>query len=153
MFSQITLIAILAVFALGGRADTRPNFSGTWKQSNERCLPKRTGDVTLQIDDHDSRLSVETTILRGSAPARHALQHYTIDGKVSVSTGADGDEFHTSITWNGASLVFAVEEHEDGRILLSKETWTLKENATVLERVRERSDGGEKQTLIYLLTR
>ena len=66
-----------------------------------------------------------------------------------MSTGADGDEFHTSITWSGLSLVFAVEEHEDGRILLSKETWTLLENGAVLQRVRGRSDGGEKQTLIY----
>ena len=67
-----------------------------------------------------------------------------------MSTGADGDEFHTSITWRGPSLVFAVEEHEDGRILLSKETWTLIDNGTVLRRVRERSEGGEQQTSVYI---
>jgi hypothetical protein len=63
--------------------------------------------------------------------------------------GQTGNEFHTSVTWSGPSLVFAVEEHEDGRILLSKETWTLIDNGTVLQRVRGLSDGGEKQTLIY----
>jgi hypothetical protein len=78
------------------------------------------------------------------------VQRYSTDGKTSVSTGADGDEFHTSITWSGPNLVFAVEEHEDDRILLSKETWTLIDNGTVLRRVRDRSDGGEQQTLIYI---
>jgi hypothetical protein len=88
-------------------------------------------------------------VLRSSGPPRHAVQRYSTDGKTSVSTGADGDEFHTSVTWSGPSLVFAVEEHEDGRILLSKETWILLENGAVLQRVRAPSGGGEKQTLIY----
>jgi hypothetical protein len=130
-------------------ANFAANFFGTWKQSNERCIPKRTGDVTLRIDHRYPRLTVETTILRGSAPARHAVQSYSTDGKVSVSTGADGDEFHTSVSWRGPSLVFAVEEHEDGRILPSTETWTLIENGTVLQRVRQRSDSSS-ETQIYL---
>ena len=79
-------------------------------------------------------------MLRNSGPPRHAVQRYSTDGRTSVSTGADGDEFHTSVTWSGPSLVFAVEEHEDGRIILSKETWTLIENGAALERCRERNE-------------
>jgi hypothetical protein len=136
--------------AAAARAQARPDFSGTWKQSNERSLPQRKGDVTLKIDHRDSELTVETTILRGSGAQRHALQHYTTDSKVSVTTGADGDEFHTSIAWNGVSLVFSVEEHEDGRIILSSETWTLIENGAALQRVRQLADGEKTETLIYL---
>jgi hypothetical protein len=80
------------------------------------------------------------------------VQRHTTDGKTSISIGADGDEFHTSIVWNGQSLVFSIEEHEDGRILLSNETWTLIDNGAVLQKVREmlnRSAPG-KQTIIYL---
>jgi hypothetical protein len=153
MIRKIALVLSFAVMATipGTAAQPAANFSGTWKQSNERCVPKRNGDVTLRIDHQDRRLMVETTILRGSSPARHAVQRYTTDGKVSVSTGADGDEFHTSVSWKGPSLVFAVEEHEDGRILLSTETWTLIKNGAVLQRVRQRSDGnGETQTFVYL---
>jgi hypothetical protein len=112
------LAALIAVPKFG--AQTRPDFSGTWKQSNERCLPRRTGDVALRIDQRDPELIVETTILRGPAAPRRAVQRYTTNGKVSISTGADGDDFHTSIVWHGQSLVFSVEEHEDGRIILSK---------------------------------
>jgi hypothetical protein len=147
------LLAVLMAPA-GICLPSNPDFSGTWKQSNERSIPKRMGNVTLQIDHRDPELTVETTILRDSAAPRHAVQRYTIDGKVSISTGADGDEFHTSIVWNGQSLIFSVEEHEDGHIILSKETWTLIENGAALQRVREgvntSPDGPGKQTLIYL---
>jgi hypothetical protein len=144
------LLPALLLAPTGICSPPKPNFSGTWKQSNERCTPKRTGDVTLQIDHRDPDLIVETTVLRSSGTPRHAVQRYSTDGKTSVSTGADGDEFHTSATWSGPSLVFAVEEHEDGHILLSKETWTLIDNGATLRRVRERSEGGEQQTLIYI---
>ena len=148
---RMALPALLAILAVpfSGSAAVHPDFSGAWKQSNERSVPQRSGDVTLQIEQHDPLLTVETTIVRGSGASRHALQRYTVDGKVSVSTGADGDEFHTSIAWSGQSLAFAIEEHEDGKLLLSQETWTLLEQGAVLQRVRVRSNG-EQQTLIYL---
>jgi hypothetical protein len=152
MFLGLLLAALMA--PAGICSPLNPDFSGLWKQSNERSIPSRMGNVTLHIDHRDPELTVETTIVRGSAAPRHAVQRYTTDGKVSVSTGADGDEFHTSIVWNAQSLVFSVEEHEDGRIILSKETWTLIENGAALQRVREgvnaSPDGAGKQTLIYL---
>ena len=92
------LPAILMAFP-GICSQPNPDFSGTWTQNNERSMPKRMGDVTLHIDHRDSELSVETTMSRGSVAPRHAVQHYTTDGTVSISTGTDGDEFHTSIVW------------------------------------------------------
>ena len=144
----ITLIAgLMAVPQIGAQA--QPDFTGNWKQSNERCVPRRTGNVDLRIDHRDPKLIVETTMSREAAPARYAVQHYTTDGRASTSTGADGDEFHTSIVWQGQSLVFSVEEHEDGRVILSKEIWTLLEHEAVLKRVRESPDGDTQQMLIY----
>ena len=127
---------------------TAADFSGLWKQDNDRCQPKRSGDVTLHIDHHDLEFTVETSISHGSQISRHGVQKYTTDGKVSISTGADGDEFRTSVIWKDSSLVFAIEEHEDGRILHSQETWSLIENGATLQRTRERTNG-EKQILFY----
>lgn len=150
----LALLPMLLLTSSGISSASISDLSGTWKQSNERCVPKRSGDVTLRIEQHDPDFIVETTALRSSGLPRHSLQHYSTDGRTSVSTGADGDEFHTSIVWNGPSLVFSVEEHEDGRVILSKETWTLIENGAALQRDRENLDesarGGRKQTLIYL---
>jgi hypothetical protein len=124
------------------------SFSGVWKQDNDRSQPKRTGNVTLRIDYREPQLTVDTTISRESEPSRHAVQTYSTDGKVSVSTGADGDEFHTSVIRKEATLVFSIEEHEDGRVLRSNEIWSLDENGFILQRVRERPDG-ERQIVLY----
>lgn len=141
-------LLLLTAIAIAARAQTARDFSGLWKQDNDRCQPKRSGDVTLRIERRDPEFTVGTSISRDSASPRHALQKYTTDGKVSVSTGADGDEFHTSVVWKDLSLIFSIEEHEDGRILQSKETWSVIEDGGTLERIRERPNG-EKQTLFF----
>jgi len=139
---------VLSAITATAWAQAAPDFSGLWKQDNDRCRPKRNGDVTLHIERRDPEFTVETTISRASASPRHAVQKYTTDGKVSISTGADGEEFHTSVAWKDASLVFAIEEHEDGRILQSKETWSVIEEGATLERIREHPNG-ETQTLFF----
>lgn len=141
-------ILLLSTAAAMAWAQATPDFSGLWKQDNDRCQPKRNGDVTLRIEHRAPALTVETTIARNAASPRHATQKYTTDGKVSVTTGADGDQFNTAAVWKDSSLVFAIEEHEDGRVLPSKETWSLIEDGATLERIRERPDG-EKQTLFF----
>jgi hypothetical protein len=148
---RIAVIAFIAGLMASPQigAQTQLDFTGNWEQNNERCVPRRAGNVVLRIDHRDPKLIVETTMLREPAPARHAVQHYTTDGRASISTGADGDEFHTSIVWQGQSLVFSVEEHEDGRVIHSKEIWTLLEHGAVLKRVRESPDGDTQQVLIY----
>ena len=145
-----TFLCGLLLSTVAGMASPQgtPDFSGLWRQDNDRCQPKRNGDVTLRLEHHDPELTVETSISRNSASSRHAIQKYTTDGKISASTGADGDEFNTSVVWKDSSLVFSIEEHEDGRILQSKETWSVIEDGATLERIRERPNG-EKQTLFF----
>jgi hypothetical protein len=146
---QICLaLFLLPVVTVSAWPQAVMNFSGLWKQDNDRCQPKRSGDVTLHIEHHDAEITIETSISRDSLHPGHAVQKYTINGKVSVSTGADGDEFHTTVIQNDTSLVFTIEEHEDGRILHSKETWSLIENGATLQRTRERPNG-EKQIFFY----
>jgi hypothetical protein len=141
-------ILLLSAAAAVAWSQGTTDFSGVWKQDNDRCQPKPNGDVMLRIEHHDPELTVETSISHNSASSRHALQKYTTDGKVSVSTGADGDEFNTSVLWKDSSLVFSIEEREDGRILQAKETWLVIEEGATLERIRERTNG-EKQTLFF----
>jgi hypothetical protein len=144
------LLSVLLLPAMASVAwpQAAADFSGQWKQDNDRSQPKRRGDIELRIEQNGPVLIVETSILHGSEGSRHAVQKYTTDGKVSVSTGADGDEFHTSVVWKDSSLVFSIEEHEDGRILRSQEIWSLLDNGATLQRIRERADG-EKQVLIF----
>jgi len=145
---RLLVVLLLSTAAAVAWPQGTPDFSGLWKENNDRCQPPRKGEVTLRIEHHDPELTVETSISRNSASPRRAVQQYTTDGKVSISTGADGDEFHTSVIWKDSSLVFMIEEHEDGRILQSKETWLVIEDGATLERIRERPNG-ERQTLFF----
>jgi hypothetical protein len=147
----LAVLLILSAAAPSLLAQAAPDLSGTWTQDNARCTPPRKGNVTLRITEHQPELAIETTMLRASGGTpRHALQHYTLDGKPSVSTGADGDEFHTSIAVHDGSLVFTIEEHEDGDVLHSVETWTLIDGGSALQRVRTGGKGEGSQTLIYV---
>jgi hypothetical protein len=139
---------MLTAIPVAVRAHTAPDFSGLWTQENDRCEPKRSGDVTMLVEQNGSEFTVETSIARGLRDSRRAVQKYTLDGKVSISTGTDGDEFHTSVAWKNSSLIFSIEEHEDGRILRSKETWSLIDDGTTLQRTREHPDG-DKQVLYF----
>ena len=143
-------LLLIAIAALGFAAEApAPDFSGIWKQSNEQCSPKRTGDVTLRIEHRDPKLVVETT--SKGLITRHALQRFTTDGVESKSTGADGDEFHSIVVWKDGTLVFDITEIEDGKRLKSTEIWSLTGGES-LKRVRRTEKAGD-QTLIYVRTK
>jgi len=97
MHRSLKMCFVLLLITTAARSQTTPDFSGLWEQDNDRCQPKRTGEVTLHIEHHGAELVVETSIAHVSARSRHAVQKYVINGKVSVSTGGDGDEFHTKV--------------------------------------------------------
>jgi hypothetical protein len=142
---------LFSAFAFGQTGpESRPNLSGNWRQDNERCLPKRTGDVRLTIQHRDPVLVIETTS-KGQI-ARQTSQRYTTDGVESVSTGADGDEFHSAVAWKDGDLVFEIVELEDGKRLKSTEVWSLIDGGGGLKRVRHTQKSGD-QTLIYVRTR
>jgi hypothetical protein len=94
------------------------------------------------------KLLLVETASRGLV-SRHASQRYTTDGAESKSIGADGDEFHSKVTWRDATLVFDILEIEDGKRLKSTEEWSLVDGGTRLKRLRKTQKSGE-QTLIYL---
>ena len=84
LWVQIFLfILVLSGASVAARTRTTPDFSGLWKQDNDRCQPERSGNITLHIEHRNPEIAVETTISRASASPRHAVQKYTTDGKVS----------------------------------------------------------------------
>jgi hypothetical protein len=142
---NLILIALAAVGLMS--EGTVPDFTGMWKQNNEQCSPKRTGDVTLNITHRDPELLVETT--SKGRTTKHALQRYTTDGLESKSIGADGDEFHSMVVWKNGALVFQIVEIEDGKRLKSTEIWSLIDGGMTLRRERRTEKSGE-QTLVYV---
>ncbi len=155
MLKRRYVFLILAVFLLAFPVllaqSTKPNFSGTWKKDNAHSTPARPGEVTMRIEHHDPELIVNLTITRPSAPEQHVQQRYTTDGKESVSTGADGDSYHTKVVWRDGALVFTIVEHEDDNLINSLEVWSVSPDGGTLTRVR-RGESGE-QTIVYVRQR
>ena len=65
-------ILLLSTAAVVAWPQGTPDFSGQWKQDNDRCQPKRNGEVTLGIEHREPELTMETSISRNPASSRHA---------------------------------------------------------------------------------
>ena len=152
LFPVPAIFLLILFFVLPAHAQTHPDFSGLWKQDNAHSIPARSGDTTLRIEHHDPELTIETTTLRSLLPRQHAIQRYTTDGKESISTGADGDSFHTQISWHDQTLVFTIVEHEDSRIINTTEIWSLIDDGATLKRIRQSSKSKGEQTILYTRT-
>ena len=138
------LALTMALFCSDGAAVAQvgSDFSGTWQQVNERCDPKpRNASLSYRtvIDQHDNILNVSISV-RGSRENGDLHLSYEIDGKEVVYTGLDHDEFHTSVHWEGDSLVFNITEHEDGRTIIAKEVCWLSDGGRTLKRVKEANE-------------
>ena len=75
---RIAMIAVLLMVTAAVWPQTHPSFSGLWKQDNDRCQPKRSGNATLRISHRDPELTAETSIYRDTAepPSHRAKIQY-----------------------------------------------------------------------------
>ncbi len=131
----------------------RLNMSGTWQQNNERFIPpprKKAQTYKMTVEASDKTLRVLVTANNGHGERKLDLT-YEIGGKELVYTGMDGDEYHSTVHWDGDSLVFTTVEHERGRLIPSQETWTLIDSGKSLQRTKVSPD--EESKIVYVLER
>jgi len=120
------------------------DFSGVWRQDVSRNVPQRKskGARELKIQQAGRILTVQVINIMSEGKRSLDLK-YEIGGQELVYTGLDGDEFHTRVRWDGESLVFDTVEHERGKKIVSKQTWTLANGGTVLREVKHVREAGE----------
>src|SRR5690242_9781375 len=109
-------------------AQTRPNFSGTWKQNMEKTPTK--SSWLNKIEQQDATLKVTTTTV-GDRGERTYDRTYVI-GKEEKTQDHEGDQFVTNVKWEGNALVFETVEKEHDSTLTSKEIWTVSEDGKTL---------------------
>ncbi len=148
-----TLAAALLLCAALGRAETRPNFAGTWKQNNEKSTPSRSSGFRSyinRIEHKDPDLRVATIIAREGGESTFE-RTYTTDGKEQKATDREGDEFMTTVKWQGAALVFETVEKERGNTITTRETWTLSADGKTLTKTIHRSGPRGESDQKYVL--
>ena len=146
---------LLVISAIEVCAQAHPDFSGKWRQVNERCLPppkNKAYNYQAAIEQKGNLLIVDMTTLGSSAHGELHLT-YEIGGKETVYIGLDHDEFHARAHWESDSLVFDIQEHERGKVNETIETWTLIEDGHSLKRVRNEKESGDLHLRTYVLAK
>ena len=150
MTKRNVTICLLVILVAAGAAQTRPDFSGTWKQNLEKSPTKSSWlkSYVNKIELQDTNLKVTTTTV-GDRGERTYDRTYVI-GKEQKSQDREGDQFTTNLKWEGNTLVFETVEQEHGATLTSKEVWTLSDDGKTLTKNIHRSGprGDSDQTYI-----
>lgn len=113
MKTRINAKQFLAAFlmaglcALAATAQTKPDFSGTWKMDRAKSKFERGGPdaITIKIEQKDGGIS-EVLTLGGNGGERSVEAKYSADGK--ETDVAMGDQtVKGSIKWEGEALIIA----------------------------------------------
>jgi hypothetical protein len=107
------------------------DFTGHWRLQAASGAQRQ-----LEIEQNGEILLVRT-IVTNSQGTRRLEVRYVIGGPATSYTGLDGDQFRTSVRWDGNSLAFDTVEHEDGRDISKKTVWTLPGDRNTLQVARQ----------------
>src|SRR5215471_10201154 len=152
--TQRRIAVCLVIFlATAAGAQTRPDFSGTWKQNLEKSPTKSSWlkSYVNKIELQDTNLKV-TTMTVGDRGERTYDRAYEI-GKEQKSQDREGDQFTTNVKWEGNTLVFETVEKEHDTVLTSKEIWTLSNDGKTLTKNIHRSGPRGDSDQTYVLER
>ncbi len=112
MFRPFAFLLLLAGVA---STQTKPDFTGIWKQDNSKSTvrPGSTLQYSNKIEHQDPKLTVTTILEGGDRPPSSYSRTYRTDGKPTESSDREGDKFTTTVRWEGKTLVFDTQEKEN----------------------------------------
>lgn len=152
IISALGLLALTVLPGVSLLAQTGPNFSGTWKQNNEKSSLRSDAPVWIhKVAHNDPDLKVVTIITGGRGESAPRENSYTTDGKEQVTKDREGDEFTRSVKWDGNTLVFLTVEKEGANTITTREVWTMSEDGKTLTKTRHTSSyrGERDQRYVY----
>jgi hypothetical protein len=120
------LSAFLVLFltvSVSGQAP--PDFTGRWRQQTDSGTQRQ-----LQVEQKGRNLRVKT-VVNSSEGTRSLEVKYEIGGPETTYKGLDGDQFRSSVRWDGSALVFDTIEHEAGNKIPQKAVWSLSQDGTL----------------------
>jgi hypothetical protein len=133
-FRLFPLTFVLVALAVV-QAQAKSDFSGTWKASTSKSDfgPMPPPDSMVEkIVHEDPSIKINIAQTGGQGDMTYDMA-YTTDGKECVNTFA-GNEFKTTLKWDGDALVSDTKGSFDGNDFTAKDRWTL-------------SDGGKTMTV------
>jgi hypothetical protein len=113
------------------------DFNGHWQQKPDSGTHRH-----LEIQQNGRDLRVKT-VVASSQGTRNLEVKYEIGGSETTYVGLDGDQFRSSVRWDGNALVFDTIEDEAGGKIPQKTIWTLSSDRNSLQVDRTITKSGQ----------
>jgi hypothetical protein len=130
-----TLVAALTVtaFAASLAAQSKPNFSGTWKLnvSKSDFGPLPGPDSRTDVIEHNDPVLKVNTSAEGAQGKQNFILTYTTDGKEVVNKQGPR-EIKSTAVWDGSNLVFNSKFSFNDNDVTIKNVWTLSADGKTL---------------------
>ena len=124
-FRLITLALLTAAVAMV-QAQAKPDFTGTWKANTSKSdfgpMPPP-DSITEKVAHEDPSIKINIAQVGGQGDMTYDMA-YTTDGKECVNT-VGGNEFRTTLKWEGDDLVADTKGSFDGNDFTAKDRWAL----------------------------
>jgi len=139
--AALMIAAIVCLCASIVSAQTKPDFSGSWKMNREKSTFAGGGPDNILIKiDHKEPAFAEDWSLSTPNGERSFQAKYTTDGK-ETEQEVMGRTAKTSAKWEGAALV--IEWHSEGSFF--KRKIILSADGKTMTKVVSHNDGGEQR--------
>ncbi|HEV2667447.1 MAG TPA: hypothetical protein VG324_21205 [Blastocatellia bacterium] len=139
--AALMIAAIVCIYASISYAQTKPDFSGSWKMNREKSKFAGGGPDSILIKiDHKEPAFVEDWSMSTQNGDRSFQAKYTTDGKVTEQE-VMGRTAKTSAKWEGDALL--IQWQTEGNYF--KRKITLSADGKTMTKVVSHGDGGEQR--------
>ena len=139
--AALMIAAIVCIYASIAEAQTKPDFSGSWKMNREKSKFAGGGPDNILIKiDHKEPAFVEDWSMSTSNGERSFQAKYTTDGK-ETEQEVMGRTAKTSAKWEGDALV--IEWTSEGEFFKRKITLSA-DGKTITKMVKQSPRDGEQ---------
>ena len=139
--ATLMIAAIVCIYASIAEAQTKPDFSGSWKMNREKSKFADGGPDNILIKiDHKEPAFVEDWSISTPNGERSFQAKYTTDGK-ETEQEVMGRTAKTSAKWEGDTLM--IDWRSEGNFF--KRKITLSADGKTMTKVVSQDDGGEKR--------
>lgn len=148
MFRRAVLVTLaLAACAAIAAAQSKPNFSGTWKMNASKsdfgAFPGP-DSRTDKIEQTDTVLKNAVDAVGGPQGDQKYSLTYNLDGTETVNSPAPGIDIKSTAKWDGPALVVESKLKIQDMDIVIKAAWTLSEDGkTITQNVHIESSMGE----------
>jgi hypothetical protein len=136
---RLLLVAwMLVAVATSSSGQVRPNYSGTWTQSEPQLGPDSSHLERIELREPVLKVTIDGSGSAGSIGTAYHFDHtYSIGAPAETRKYDDGRIRSITATWEGLTLVIVTSTQEGANTTTEREVWSMSDDGTTLTKTRE----------------